>query len=72
MAVSKQAYLEWKKQTVTEEFHKNLVEAVEDLAGSLVGRRESNQLDDQYLKGWIKGLADSIEWVPEFIKEEDE
>ena len=72
MAVSKRTYLDWKQQSVTEELIKNLSEAIEDLAGQMVARRDSNPLDDQYLKGWIQGLADAIEWVPEFIKEEDE
>jgi hypothetical protein len=70
--VSKEEYLDWKNSPVTEELARDLKQGIEGVVGILISRREHQPTDDQYLKGWIKGLVDALEWTPEIKQEEEE
>jgi hypothetical protein len=69
--VQKEDWLEWKSNTVTEELYKDVRETVEALASKILTRVESNPSEDQYLKGFLKGLLEAIEWTPTFTEVED-
>jgi hypothetical protein len=71
MAIEKASYVEWKNNVVTEEYKKVLKEGIEMVVGRLVSVQDSDHSQDQYLRGWIRGMVESLEWEPEF-KEEDE
>ncbi len=72
MPVSKEMYLEWKDSVVTQEIKQYMLEAVNSAAAMILNRRDSNPLDDQYLKGFIKGLTEALETEPEIIKEKED
>lgn len=72
MPVSKEMYLEWKDSVVTREIKQYMLDAVNSAAAAILNRRDSNPLDDQYLKGFIRGLSEALEAEPEIIKEEED
>lgn len=72
MPVTKEMFREWKESLVTQEVQQAMLEAISIAAANILNRRDSNPLDDQYLKGFIKGLTEACETEPEIIKEEDE
>jgi len=65
-------FREWKESVVTQEVRQAMLEAVSNAAANILNRRDSNPLDDQYLKGFIRGLTEAIETEPEIIKEEED
>ena len=69
--VDKQDFLEWRDSPVTEELKKNLQEAVEGIASRILTRQESNPMDDQFLKGLMRGLTETLEWVPDLREEQN-
>lgn len=72
MPVTREMFREWKDSVVTQEVRQAMLEAVSNAAANILNRRDSNPLDDQYLKGFIRGLTEAIETEPEIIKEEDD
>jgi hypothetical protein len=67
--ITKNQYIEWKSTEVTQQMEQDITEAVEVAAAEILVRRQSDPLDDQYLKGFIRGVQAAKEWEPEF--EED-
>ena len=72
MPVTREMFREWKESVVTQEVRQAMLEAVSKAAANILNRRDSNPLDDQYLKGFIRGLTEAIETEPEIIKEEED
>lgn len=72
MPVTREMFREWKESVVTQEVRQAMLEAVSNAAANILNRRNSNPLDDQYLKGFIRGLTEAIETEPEIIKEEED
>ncbi len=72
MPVTREMFREWKESVVTQEVRQAMLEAVSNAAANILNRRDSNPLDDQYLKGFIRGLTEAIETEPEIIKEEED
>ena len=70
--VGKQAYIEWREHSVTEEMKKGIQEAMESVVARIVTRQESNPMDDQYLKGLLRGFTEVLEWTPDLSNEEEE
>lgn len=69
--VSATEFDDWRTSKVTQQFYKDLQEVVYAASEQLVTRRQSDPLDDQFLKGFIKGIATVGEWVPELeVKDE--
>lgn len=67
--ITKSQYVDWKSSPVTQELMQNIVEAVEENVAILVRRRSSEPLDDQYIKGYVRGVQAAIEWEPELVEE---
>jgi hypothetical protein len=72
MAIEKSAYVDWRDNSVTKAFQKDLKEAIEELVTRLVGNTDSTREYDQLLRGWVKGMAEALEWEPEFVEEEQD
>lgn len=72
MPVTKEMFQEWKDSVVTKEVRQYMLDVVNSLAAQILNRRDSDPLDDQYLKGFIKGLSEAIEASPEIIKEKED
>lgn len=72
MPVTREMFREWKESVVTQEVRQAMLEAVSNAAANILNRRDSNPLDDQYLKGFIRGLTEAIETEPEIIREEED
>ncbi len=66
----KQEFKDWRSQDITQEFLKSLAEGANGFVEKILTRRESNPLDDQYLKGIIQGLSIAAGWMPELVDEE--
>ena len=67
--ITKNQYVEWKSTEVTQQMEQDITEAVEVAAAEILVRRQSDPLDDQYLKGFIRGVQAATEWEPEFEEE---
>lgn len=70
MEITKTEYQDWKMSNVTREMEREAQETVIDMTLQIINRRESNPLDDQYLKGFLQGVQAIMDWRPEFIEEE--
>ena len=66
----RQEFLDWRASPITQELLKTLSEGASGYVSSILNRRESNPLDDQYLKGVIQGLSIAAGWTPELVDEE--
>ena len=66
----KQEFLDWRSSPITQEFLKAISEGANAYVATILNRRESNPLDDQYLKWIIQGLSISAAWQPEMVDEE--
>ena len=69
MAIPKAEYVDWKNSTVTKEMTEAVKEVAEELVSEMVVRRASEPEDDQYIKGFIRGIQAVMEWEPELIEE---
>ena len=68
--IPKSEFQDWKDSRVTQEMVTEVKEAAEEVAAELINRRTSTPQDDAYLRGYIRGVQASLEWVPTF--EEDD
>lgn len=69
--VQRELFTDWYNHTVTLEFKQQVQEAIEDEVAKLVSASESIPAYDQYKRGVIRGLSTLLEWVPEFIKDDE-
>jgi hypothetical protein len=63
--ISKVEWGDWKRQELYQEMVKDIKEKVEVTAAEIVGRVDVNIERDQFLKGFIAGLAAVFDWQPE-------
>ena len=70
--ITKTQFNEWKNTEVTQALYSEIKEAVEEVASEMLVRRHSDPNDDQYIKGFIRGVQSSLEWVPNFQEEDEE
>jgi hypothetical protein len=69
MTIEKSDYVDWRENSVTQAYRKAIQEAVETLVGRLVSSQDSDYAQDQYLRGWVRGMVEVLEWEPEFTEE---
>ena len=72
MAVLKEQWIEWREEPLTALWLSDAANLAETTAAEMLTRRQSNPMDDQYLKGFIAGLSACVGWVPPLIKENPE
>jgi hypothetical protein len=65
-----QEFYDWRSQAITQEFLKTLSDSANEFVATIVNRRESNPLDDQFIKGVIQGLSMAAGWKPELYTAE--
>lgn len=66
----KQEFLDWRSSPITQELLKSISEGANGYVSTILNRRESNPLDDQFLKGIIQGLSLAAGWKPELIDDD--
>jgi hypothetical protein len=57
-------FIDWRDSDITQEMYKAVSEVAGDTVGTILNRRESNPLDDQFLKGYLQGLSAVVGWKP--------
>lgn len=67
--VAKEQYVDWKNHPVTKEVFANIADVASDEAAKLINRRQEDWSDDQYVRGFIRGIQEIIDWTPEFDDE---
>lgn len=67
--ITKSQYQDWLSSPVTQEMYESVAITVEDLAANLINSRRSDPLDDQFIKGFIRGVQAGREWEPELVEE---
>lgn len=67
---SEQDYADWRKNDFTQDMLKSLATVANETALTILNRRGSDWDDDQYLKGYIRGLSDAAGYKPELISED--
>jgi hypothetical protein len=70
--ITKSQFNEWRNTEVTQAMFEEVREVIETVASEMLVRRNSDPQDDQYLKGYIRGIQAGMEWVPEFPPEDEE
>ena len=70
MSVKKEDFVDWRENQVTIQYKEDLLSGVNALAAQILNRRENNPMDDQYLKGFIKGLTEALDYEPDFQEED--
>ncbi len=72
MAVTRNAYGDWKRHSVTEELMQEIRSTMEDAISKMVIREEPDYDKDMFTRAFVR-VADSVlNWQPEFVKEEDQ
>lgn len=69
MAIRREQFGEWKIHPVTQALHRDLIEALESLVGSMVARLEPNPHMDQYTRAFARATDAILNWQPEFLPE---
>ena len=68
----KDAFQAWRASDITQELFKELAQAAESAARVVLMRQDSNPTEDQFLKGYIKGLSQAIGFLPELVTDDGE
>mgnify|MGYP003411350681 CR=1 FL=1 len=71
MAVSKEAYRDWRNNSVTQALMEDLRETVETEVAKMINRDIPDQARDQFTRAFVKTADQIISWEPEFPKEEE-
>lgn len=70
--VHKEEFIAWKSSICSIELQQELVRNIEAAAATILNRESPNGDQDQLLRGFIQGLKATLEWQPEFVKEQEE
>lgn len=70
MAVRKEDYLDWLRNSVTKEAAKDVATSVENAVANLVKSRDNTQQQDAFQKGYISGVQALLDWEPELLEED--
>jgi len=69
--MTKDDYVSWCNNPVTEEFLEIILREMDDLISDLVNHGGKDSLQDRYRCGCIQGLKALAEWRPIFDKDEE-
>jgi hypothetical protein len=67
--MTKQEWIDWNRNPVTEEFKKEVLGIIEEMAATVLNSREVGQQDCWY-RGYIKGVQQLLEYRPEDFTDE--
>lgn len=70
MEISKEDFVNWRSQAVTQAFLEVVLEIIDIEANHLAVHAGHNPLDDRYRAGHIRGLAELVDWVPDYIEDD--
>ncbi len=71
MAFEKSEFAAWRNGEIYAEFIKTIKMRMEELADEILNRQHSNSERDMYVRGALAGYASTLEWEPDFKKEEE-
>lgn len=64
--ITKSQVSDWKFQEITQQLMDDLEASKAVAIGTIAGRREPNQDDDQFLRGFIRAIDQILDWEPEY------
>lgn len=67
--MTKEEYLDWLNHPVTAKFRTEVTDSMEKAASELFNRFEPDPVRDTYLKGFVGGVRELLEYEPEFTDE---
>jgi hypothetical protein len=70
--ISKSEWSDFRKQELYQELLKDIISKVEVTGVEIITREDQNPDRDQFLKGFIAGLAAVVDWHPELEPDEVE
>ena len=68
--VTQSEFKQWQQGEIFQELKLTIEGNISIVASELVGRETPNPDRDQYLRGFVRGLAATLEWKPDFAAEE--
>lgn len=66
MSFTREDYLLWKEHPVTKAMFEEVRETAEEIASEVLNRVEANHDRDQWIKGFLKGVATVRAYEPEY------
>lgn len=68
--VTQSEFKQWQQGEIYQGLKDTIEANIGIVASELVGRERADPERDQYLRGFVRGLAATLEWKPEFGSEE--
>jgi len=68
--VTQSEFKQWQQGELYQELKQTIEANISIVASELVGREQPAPDRDQYLRGFVRGLAATLEWKPDFSTEE--